>query len=66
MSKHCGSSIVRCGLCGGTGKSIRNPSEKSTLPEEKHDFADDFNKLVTYFFFRFFLFILTIETAMIS
>lgn len=65
MSKHCGSNIVRCGLCGVTEKSVRNPSEKSTVPEEKRDFADDFNKLVTYSFSTFFLSISTMCTAMI-
>ncbi|WOH06992.1 hypothetical protein DCAR_0626421 [Daucus carota subsp. sativus] len=44
MSKHCGSSMVRCGLCGVNEKSIRNPSEKSTFAEDIHDFADDFKK----------------------
>lgn len=55
MSKHCGSSIVRCGLCRVTEKSIDNPSEKSAVAEEKHDFVDDYKNLVTYFFLPFFL-----------
>lgn len=45
MSKHCGPSIVKCGLCGVTGKSFRFLSEKSATSEEKDDFADDFRKM---------------------
>lgn len=55
MSKHCGSSIVKCGLCGVTGKSFRFLSEKSVTSEEKDDFADDFRKMVMMIFSFFFI-----------
>ncbi|XP_063945235.1 CSC1-like protein RXW8 isoform X2 [Daucus carota subsp. sativus] len=44
ISKHCGPSIARCGLCGVTGKSFRFLPDRSAASEEKQDF-DDFSKM---------------------
>lgn len=65
MSKHCGSSIVKCGLCGVTGKSFRFLSEKSVSSEEKNDFTDDFRKMVLIIFFTL-LFCFNIVTDMFA